>query len=159
MRPLLTTCLGAALLGGCQRDPGFVGYWEIVAVERDGQRQTDVGFLDFDGELGVQFFSRYLFTAGSWAPDPHPELRFGASNVQEQDDVFEAYQEEGETFDLVIGVLSPDPFAIDDYHPWRAEVSNPGAWWPAASGESAPIATGTSPVVPNGRPTTLIIRR
>jgi len=156
---LLVTAL---LASGCKRDPSFVGYWEIVTVERQGQVQDDVGFLDFDGDGNVQLFSRYLFTAGAWAPDPRPELRTSGTNVFTQDDAFEAYQEEGETFDLRIDILQPEPLSIDDYHPWRAEVSGDAAWWPSVSGEAAPVvtgATGASGSVGGTAPTTLIIRR
>jgi len=165
LTPLPTLATGLAVaalttLGGCQRDPGFVGYWDITRVERGGRSQSDVGFLDFDGDGGVVFFTRYLFVEGGWRPDPQPVLRVGGTNVESNDDVFEAYQEEGETFDLRIDVLSAEPLSIDDYHPWRAEVSGPEVWWPEASGAQAPVITGTDPPpVPEAMPTTLIIRR
>ncbi len=132
------------LATGCKRDPVFVGFWDLARVERDGVSQSDVGFLDFDGDGNVTVFTRYLHDGAGWQPDPQPETLTSGCNVFEQDDVFEAYQEEGEVFDLRIDMLSFDPMRLVDYHPWRAEVKGQALLWP---GSEATL------------PTTLVLRR
>jgi hypothetical protein len=125
-------CLGLLALTGCQRDPVFVGYWEIARVERGGAVQSDVGFMDFDGDGEVVVFTRYLHDGAAWVPDPSPIARESGCDVFEQDDIFEAYKEEGETYGLTIDLLSPERMKLDEYHPWRAEVGGPALSWPGS---------------------------
>lgn len=130
--------IGAALCllaAGCQRDPGFVGFWEVVAVSRDGVRQRDVGFFDFDGDGGVWVMSRYQFLGGGWVPDPQPEAVRLTCSVYDREDVVDGYRERGETYEVWIDGLGTDA-ALDvaDYTARSIELQSGSAGWFASEG-------------------------
>lgn len=126
----LILLLGVVGLVGCKRDPVFVGYWDVAKVTYAGDTVADAGFMDFDGDGNVTMLSRYVHLGAGWEPVAQPSTVESPCDVFTQEDVFEAYQEEGEVFDLSIQALQMEPMRLVDYHPGRAEVSGPEVLWP-----------------------------
>lgn len=132
MRRLLAFSLASALLSGCERDPVWLGYWEITEATRDGVRQTDLGEMELmrNGELAV--ILRYRWTGAEFVPDEHPEVLFGSHNATEQDDIFEAYKEEGEVYTVNLSpfVLDQRDLAVKEHYPGFGVLTGTSHPWP-----------------------------
>ncbi len=122
MRPVLAL---AALLAGCQRPPSFVGPWDVVRVERGGDEQFDVGFLDFDGERNVVVFMAYDHTSDGFAPLPRPVYEVAGTNIEAV--AVDAFYDERTPLERVeidgFGV-----FRIEEYTGVRAVLSGSVTW-------------------------------
>ena len=126
------------LLAGCVRDPVWFGWWEITEARRDGVKQRDMGPLEImrNGELAT--ILRYRWTGDAFEPDPSPTTLRGGHDVAEQDDVFEAFREEGEEYTLFLSPFCTDPtrpLEVVDYGPNRAVLRSKQAPWPGRPAE------------------------
>jgi hypothetical protein len=70
------------VLLACEREPSFVGPWDVVHAERGGAEVDDVGFLDFDGAGSVVVFVAY---DGGFVPLQRPIYTQELTNVTSVD--------------------------------------------------------------------------
>ena len=122
---MTTLILGAALLAGCERPPSFVGPWDVVRVERGGDEQVDLGFLDFDGERNVVVFLAYDHGGDGFVPLRRPVYEVVSTNVEAVD--VEAFYDER----TPIARLEIDGFGafrIEEYTGIRTVLSGDVTW-------------------------------
>ena len=70
----------------CERQPSFVGPWEVVQVQRGEEVVEDAGFFDFDGRLSAVVLLRYSFSMqGGFEPIETPAPVVMGTNVEAVD--------------------------------------------------------------------------
>jgi hypothetical protein len=141
MRNLLPLLAFAA---GCQRDPTFFGYWDIVEVERDGVVQDDVGFFEVNDDTSVTVFVRYTWDGDGFVPDPAPRTETGDTEEARQE-FFGNYQTKGEEHFLLLPPFDAN-FFVEEYFGDRATLTSDAASWPRLETDQL-------------LPTTLFVRR
>jgi hypothetical protein len=118
------------LLVGCERDPTFFGIWDIVEIERDGEAQQDMGFLEVMGDGKVSMLLRYTWGGGDFHPEPHPDVIHGSTSQTANFDFVETYHQKGETYTLMISPFGDNPFGVDRYTGDKATLTSAEAAWP-----------------------------
>ena len=122
-------------LFACQKDPVWFGYWEIVEAERDGVKQPDMGVLEVFRDSKMAMLLRYEWTGSDWVPDPAPHAEFGETNAREQDDIIEAYKQEGEIYTVYMSPFCTDyqnDLKVESYQANRAILTGKAQPWPGA---------------------------
>lgn len=113
------------LLSACERNPSFVGPWDIVQAERGGDVQTDVGWLDFDGDGSVVVFLAYDHGGEGFEPLQQPVYTTEATNITAVD--VEGFYNERPPFETVeIGGFGV--FDVDSYTGIRTVFVGPVTW-------------------------------
>lgn len=125
--------LALILLTGCQRDPIFFGYWDIVAVERDGVRQAEAGFLEVLDDGEVALFLRYRWAVDGFEPHPRPRVITGPTDARTQDEIIDGYKEKGETYSIFLGPFDAD-FDVTSHGGGQAVIVAEDAVWPDTPG-------------------------
>jgi hypothetical protein len=132
------TLLGLTCLAlGCERDPVWFGYWELVEGRRDGVAQRDLGTVEVMRDGSVATFLRYEWTGAEFVPDPNPTVDLGTAGVSEQDDFFDGYKEKGETYTLYLSQFSDitRPLSVVEYTGATALLSGTQCPWPGSPPE------------------------
>lgn len=88
---------------GCARDPTLIGYWEIGEWRVGEASAFDAGTMEFDDDGKVTCVLRYQFTGSDFVAVRQPEVQILETSVTESEDFIASYQEEGETYEVVIG--------------------------------------------------------
>lgn len=91
--------LGLIGLTACEREPSFVGPWDLVHVERGDDVVQDAGFFDFTGESLVVVFVAYAHDEAGFEPLEQPIYTVDSTNVAAVD--IETFYNEREPIEKV----------------------------------------------------------
>lgn len=120
------------LLTACERNPSFVGPWDIVRADRGGDVQTDVGWLDFDGDGTVVVFLAYDHGTEGFEPLLQPVYTTESTNITAVD--VERWTEERPPFETVeIGGFGV--FDVENYTGIRTVFTGDVSWLYGAATE------------------------
>ncbi len=93
------------LLGGCERDPTLIGFWEVLEWEVGEDVVVDAGTMEFNDDGKVICIFRYSYGGGGFSPVAQPEVQELETSAGESEDFIGSYHEKGETYSVSIGAI------------------------------------------------------